>query len=78
MAVSVTGPPTTWPFTMNSTAPAGVLLEPVMFAVSVAVAPGADGFGEADRVVERRAILPAGRSDRLHEHAGDHRRRVIA
>src|SRR5687768_4434113 len=52
MAVSVTGPPTTWPFTMKSTAPAGVPLEPVMFAVRVTAAPSADGSGEADRVVD--------------------------
>src|SRR5687767_11041776 len=52
MAVSVTGSPTTCPFTMKSTAPAGVPLEPVMFAVSVTVAPSADGFGDADRVAD--------------------------
>ena len=52
MVVSVTGPPATWPFTMKSTVPAGMPLEPVTFAVSITLPPGADGFGEADRVVD--------------------------
>ena len=60
MAVSVTRPPTTCPFTMNSTAPAGVPLEPVTSAVSVTAAPRTDGFGEAERVADEvRFFQPA-------------------
>ena len=50
--MSVTGPPTTSPFTMKITAPAGVPLEPETFAVNVTLASSVDGFGEADSVVD--------------------------
>ena len=36
---------------MKRTAPAGVPLGPLTFAVNVTVPPSADGFGEADSVV---------------------------
>src|SRR5687767_9885252 len=52
MAVSGTGSPTAWPFTMKSTTPAGVPLEPLMFAVRITFVPSVDGFGEADSVVD--------------------------
>src|SRR5262245_47929983 len=60
MAVIATGPATASPSTMKSTEPAGVPFEPVMVAVNVTTAPGADGLGEAESAVEEVRFFQPG------------------